>query len=121
MKSNISSYQKTSFDDIVEKYPKTTAGFIRRLKEDLKKNYKYITEDKNIKQIKITKIDKKTKIMYLWVHKNDRKGIPKILSLLIRYPFNYILFDRNTISEYLLECTVEIKPTKSPKGIIVLN
>ena len=102
-------------------YPKTTAGVVRSIKRDLKKNYQFFIKNKKIKEIKITKIDKKKGVMHLWVHKTDRAQIPRILGILRKYPFKYTIFSRDATIAYLFKCTVEINPTNIPKGIVVLN
>lgn len=126
MDANINNFQKNSFDasasgQEVYYYPKTTAGVIKRMRKDLEKDYRFFIKDKNVKEIKITKIDKKKGIMYLWIHKKDRTQIPQILSLLTKYPFKYMLFPVGSAPEYFLKCTVEINPTNIPKGIVLLN
>ena len=102
-------------------YPKTTAGVVRGIKKDLKKDYQFFIKDKKIKEIRITKIDKKKGIMHLWIHKTDRTQIPRILGLLNRYPFKYTIFGPDAAISYFFKCTVEINPTDIPKGIVVLN
>ena len=133
MASSTDSSQKASFDDVTSsgwrpkktlEYPKTTAGVVRQMQKDFKKDYQFFIKNKNVKEIKITKIDKKSRIMHLWIHKKDRTYIPRILSILIRYPFKsfkYATFPPSAVREYLLKCTVEINPTNIPKGIVVLN
>lgn len=105
----------------IPEYPKTTAGVVRNLKRDLKKDYQFFIKNKNIKQIKITKIDKKKGIMHLWIHKTNRTQVPRILDLLRQYPFKYTIFPTDAAITYFFKCTVEINPTNIPKGIVVLN
>lgn len=103
------------------KYPKTTAGVVRNIKKDLKKDYQFFIKNKKVKEIRITKIDKKKGVMHLWVHKTDRTQIPRILSLLRQYPFKHTIFPTDAAIKYIFKCTVEVNPTHIPKGIVVLN
>ncbi len=130
MAFNTVSSQKVSFDDVLapdwqpkktSEYPRTTASVVRQMQKDFKKDYQFFIKDKNVKEIKITKIDKKNGTIHLWIHKKDRTYIPRILSILIRYPFRYMTFSPGEAQEYLLKCTVEINPTNIPKGIVILN
>ncbi len=102
-------------------YPSSLTGVIRHIKKDLKESYRFLIKDKNVKEIRITKIDTKKHIMHLWIYKKDRKYIARILSLLNDYPLKHVLFLQNSASVYLFKCTVEINPTIIPKGIVVLN
>jgi hypothetical protein len=102
-------------------YPKTTTGVVRGIKRDLKQDYQFFIKDKKIKEIRITKIDKKEGIMHLWVHKTDRTQISRILGLLREYPFKYTIFTTDAATKYVFKCTVEVNPTDIPKGIVVLN
>ncbi len=102
-------------------YPNSLGGVIRYIKKDLKEHYQFLIKDKNVKEIRITKIDRKNHIMHLWIHKKDRKYIARILSLLRYYPFKHMIFTDNPTLEYLFKCTVEIDPKIIPKGIVVLN
>jgi hypothetical protein len=135
MLRNINSSQQVSFDSTslsawensgnqpkkTPKYPKTTAGVIRNMRKDLKKDYQFFIKDKKIKEIRITKIDKKKGVMHLWVHKTDRTQIPRILGLLREYPFKHTRFPTGAATGYVFKCTVEVNPTNIPKGIVVLN
>jgi hypothetical protein len=102
-------------------YPKTTAGVIRNIKKDLKQDYQFFIKDKKIKEIRITKIDKKKGVMHLWVYKTDRTQIPRILGLLREYPFKHTIFPTGAAIRYFFKCTVEVNPINIPKGIVVLN
>ena len=102
-------------------YPSSITGVIRHMKKDLKGSFQFLIKDKNVKEIKITKIDRKKHIIYLWIYKKDRKYIARILSLLRFYPFKHMIFSEESGSGFILKCTVEINPTIIPKGIVVLN
>jgi hypothetical protein len=102
-------------------YPSSITGVVRYLKKDLKEHYQFLIKDKNVKEIRITKIDRKKHIIYLWIYKKDRKYIARILSLLRFYPFKHMIFSEDSGSGFILKCTVEINPTIIPKGIVVLN
>ncbi len=102
-------------------YPNSITGVIRHIKKDLKESYQFLIKDKNVKEIRITKIDRKRHIIYLWIYKKDRKYIAGIMSLLRYYPFKHMIFSENSGSGFLFKCTVEINPTIIPKGIVVLN
>jgi hypothetical protein len=102
-------------------YPSSLTGIVRQMRKDLKESYQFLIKDKNVKEIRITKIDRKKHIMYLWIYKKDRKYIARILSLLRFYPFKNMIFSENSGSGFILKCTVEINPTIIPKGIVVLN
>lgn len=134
MENNISSSQEILIDVIVNSahkwgskpkptpaYPTSLTGIVRQMKKDLKKDFQFLIKDKNVKEIKITKIDRKKHIIYLWIYKKDRKYIARILSLLDYYPFKRKSFLRDFASIFLLKCTVEINPKIIPRGIVILN
>ena len=108
-------------------YPKTLTGIIRMMKKDMQDHYGFLIKKKNVKEIKITKIDVKNATMHLWIHKTDRYQIPKILNMLYKYPFNYAtgfhLFDDEITGQpfYTLKNTIEVNPKNIPKGITILN
>ncbi len=103
-------------------YPSSITGIIRYIKKDLRESYQFLIKDKNVKEIRITEIDRKKHIIYLWIYKKDRKYIARILSLLRYYPFKHrMIFAENSMSGFFFKCTVEINPTIIPKGIVVLN
>ncbi len=120
MANNTGSFQGSSVDR-APTYPSSITGVIRLIKKDLKESYQFLIKDKNVKEIRITKIDRKKHIIYLWVYKKDRKYIARILSLLGYYPLKRMIFSEDSISGFLFKCTVEINPTIIPKGIVVLN
>ena len=102
-------------------YPSSLTGIIRHMKKDMKESYQFLIKDKNVKEIRITKIETKKHIMHLWIHKKDRKYIARIMTLLRFYPFKHMIFWDKSGSGFILKCTVEINPTIIPKGIVVLN
>ncbi|KYK22725.1 hypothetical protein AYK24_00425 [Thermoplasmatales archaeon SG8-52-4] len=109
-------------------YPKTLTGVIRMMKKDMQHRYGFLVKKKNVKEIKITKIDVKNATMHLWIHKTDRYQIPKILNMLFKYPFTYVyefdfFVDDKRIGQpfYTLKSTIEINPKNIPKGITILN
>jgi hypothetical protein len=103
------------------KYPNTTTGIITCMIRDIKTQYKDFFKDKKVKQIKIVKVDKKKHTLHLWVHKENRTNIAKIMSLLDRYPFTFMNTFDSPLPPYKLECTVEINPKTIPKGISILD
>ena len=104
-------------------YPNNLTGVIRCMKKDIREDIGHLIKSLKVKEIKITKINTKEALMYIWINKPVRYGTMNLLKWFRRFPFRFKYTHKSGTGHpfYNLHTSIEINAKTSPKGISLLN